>query len=308
MPAAAAVQSTQSVFNAMIPPEGPKALKVVLDFTGGSFNGLVDLTQQTGPSPSGKLSFVQGLYVDNGDSAVALQIFCQSTGQRITVQPGSQAYIPVLAGVPPIFTFNGAANASPNCLVTVFFLNVPLPALEVGPGSIAGFSFAGSNLLVQDTAAEGSLAALTALISGGGLGVNVISGGAGGGGFQGPLTWNAGTFGGATTSHTLYTPASGKKFYINNICITVDPNVSDGAGTLKTFTLQDGGTTIFSTKLWVPSAPAVPTVPVSPILVFSADDMGLKSLTVNNTLLAVTNAGIIGNWYINFSTVIGDVT
>jgi len=131
-----------------------------LDFTGAKFSAVVDLTQQT--LPPAQLSVIQGMFVDNHASGVDLLIQQQQTSQVIIIKAGQQAYVPVLAAATPVFNFIGANNASAGVVVPVYFYNVPIAPVVLGGTSIAGASFTGGNLLVQDTAAENSLAVLAA--------------------------------------------------------------------------------------------------------------------------------------------------
>jgi len=289
------VRGAQQISNAMIPKEGPVALKAVLDFTGGAFSALVDLTQQT--QPPVQLSYVQGLYVDNSLSNVILDITNQGTGQKISIQANAQAYVPVLASLPPIFTFNGRNNASPAAQVTVFFINVPMPAIEAGPASISGFSFSGSNLLVQDTAAENSLAALQALIASGGLNVNVISGGGGGG--SGPFS---GVVGAGNPSDTVvFTPASGKKFLLGGFQLYASFDVfrSVAGGANLQWTLYDfdapGQPKICAGYFYVPQTAAAtpPTVPTN-IPLYAQSGMNVQGGAANGRLIIDLSSGLSG--------------
>jgi|SRR6185312_2369274 len=289
------IRGKQSISNAMIPPEGPVALKAVLDFTGGAFSAIVDLTQQT--TPPVQLSFVQGLYVDNSLSNVILDIVNGGTGQKISIQANAQAYIPVLASLPPIFTFNGRNNASPNAQVTVFFLNVPMPAIEAGPASISGFTFSGNNLLVQDTAAEASLAALQALISAGGLNVNVIAGGGGGGGnvYSGVVS------GGNPSDTVVFTPASGKKFLLGGFQLYASFDVfrSVAGGANLQWTLYDfdspGQPKICGGYFYVPQTAAAtpPTVPTC-IQLYGQSGMNVEGGAANGRLIIDLSSGLSG--------------
>jgi hypothetical protein len=252
------------ISNAMIPPEGPKALQAVLDFTGGVTTAQVDLTQQT--MPPIQISFVQGIFVDNSlNVTCALLVTNQTTRQTIEVPAASQQYVPVLASNPPIFTFAGNGNASPGVLVPVFFLNVPMPAMTWGGQSATGFTFSGSNLLVQDTAAETSLAALTALIASGGLNVNVISGGGGGGG-SGPFPWSSNAFTGGA-SNVLHTAAGGKHFLLNGFQLSMSPLCTGGHTVQWNLSDSSGGNIMLGT-FWVPTAaPTLTAAQANPIMV-----------------------------------------
>lgn len=298
------IRGKQTIANALIPAEGPVALKSVLDFTGGKFSAQVDLTAQT--MPPVQLSFVQGLYVDNSASALALNVTNLGTGQVLTVQPNAQAYLPVLASLPPIFNFNCAGNASPSCFVTVFFLNVPLPAIEFGATALAGgFTFNGGNLLVQDTAAENSLAALAALISAGALQVNNVGGGGGGGGFAGPLGALCVNINPGTLTSVLYTPAAGKKFYLNACHILLQPDSSRAPPQFVNWQLQDFDVPITNGPIahgyiWIGAAPTL-VPPTVGIPLFIQTDMGYQSTVTNGRLVLSLDTTFTGGMWCNFS-------
>lgn len=161
----ASILTTYSIANAQLPPggEGPRALAVALNFTGGATSAFIDLTQQT--QPPAQLSIIQGMFVDNSLGTVVLRMQQQQSRQVIAIGAGQQMYVPVLSTIPPQFNFVGANNASPGIFVPVFFYNVPISPLAWGPQTIAGLNFNGNNLLVQDTAAETSLASIAAALN-----------------------------------------------------------------------------------------------------------------------------------------------
>lgn len=159
------IGTTYAVANAALPPggEGPRALAALLNFTGGATTAVVDLTPQT--QPPVKLSVIQGVFIDNTLGTIALRMQQQQTRQIIQIEPGQQGYVPVLSTVPPVFNFAGAGNASPGIYIPVFFYNVPIAPMMWGPQIVQGLNFNGNNLLVQDTAAETSLASIAAALT-----------------------------------------------------------------------------------------------------------------------------------------------
>lgn len=295
---------TSLVSNATVPREGPKALNVLLAFTGGASQITVDLSSVVGnPGPTTQMSVVQGLFLDNADGTVDIYCKVLSTGQRIHFPAGSQLYVPIFSpATGPVFTFSGKGGASPGLQIPVYFYNMPLPALAIQNAGGA-FSFSGANLLVQDTLAETDLALLASTVSGGAINVN--GGGGGGGGFDGPLTWNFGTLTAGSGSAVLYTPAAGRKFYVNNFSCTADPNAT-AAGPLF-LQVTDGAVEMVRIPIWLPAAPASVTAPIQ-IIPFSSDDMGWLSSTANHALSVQWLAGgmTAGSIRFNFSTLIGD--
>lgn len=103
--------------NQNIPPEGPIALRVVIDFTAAqSFD--LDLQQYI---QQGKISQIQGLYVDASQTNVPVNVTCKGSGQSIPVKGNSAGYYSVLCPNPPQFNFQCAAG-----VVTVFLYNAPI--------------------------------------------------------------------------------------------------------------------------------------------------------------------------------------
>lgn len=306
------IGGAQQISNALVPKEGPVTLQALLDFTGGVTASAVDLTNQTLPGPNFKLSYVQGLYVDNSLGTVDLICIVGGTNQNIRFPAGTQTYAPIIARNPPTFVFAGKNNASPGITVPVFFLNVPLPALVMGQSALTGFSFSGSNLLVQDTTAENALGQLTALINSGGLNVNILSGGGSGGGFLGPLQWHTAALNAGSSSAILYTPAAGKKFYVNNMHVWLNP-LSTGPTANFSWNIMDNnsGSIILGGDIFgLPSGAPTLTTAQGGIVLFNGDDLGWVSQTTNAPLYLqcnnFTNMFSAGGIVCTFSTLIGD--
>ena len=153
MPGPAGPYLSQAIFNALIPKEGPKAIPITFDFSAANAYG-ADFTIA---SQTGVISIIQCLYVDNSNNPAQLVITIPSLGQVIKCPPNSEGYFPVLSPNSPKFELASTGGVT----VTVFFINVPLPALFWGPAQ--AFSFNGANqLLVSDPQ-------LDATISGGAI-------------------------------------------------------------------------------------------------------------------------------------------
>jgi len=107
------------VSNVVIPREGPRALEVTLNFTNTdeiAIEGLLAVT-------TGQISYIQGLYVDNGNNPEALQIFVRTTQQRLIIPAYGQGYWPILfAAVPDCVVSTDQANV----YVYLHFYNVPI--------------------------------------------------------------------------------------------------------------------------------------------------------------------------------------
>lgn len=119
------------------PLKGSRAMHQVLDFS--LQNPIeINLTYET---ESGRLEFVQALYIDNGSNIAAITCTMRSTNQRIIIPAGSQAYVPVLASADNpdiVFTTTFTDGSAP--LVPVDYLNFPVPAMtwSVTGGYIGG--------------------------------------------------------------------------------------------------------------------------------------------------------------------------
>jgi hypothetical protein len=110
------------VASSIIPPgkEGPRAVAVTVDFTGGSSFVLNLEILQT----RNVLSMIQGLFYDNSTNTSNVAILCGITGQTIYVPSFAQAYLPLLLPNPPTLTFTSAGSFVTYCQL----LNMPMPA------------------------------------------------------------------------------------------------------------------------------------------------------------------------------------
>lgn len=106
--------------NQQLPSEGPKAIPILLDFTGAIATYTLDLLLLT---ERGFLSMVQCLYIDNSGSSNPVVVTVNGTNQNITAKANTQGYYAVLAPNPCKLTFAGTANT---VLVPVFLLNMPV--------------------------------------------------------------------------------------------------------------------------------------------------------------------------------------
>ncbi len=149
------------VNNAQLPKEGPKTIPVLVDLRTAT-SVLVDLTQQ---QMTAKISYIQTVFVDNSLNTASVSITADTTGQILRVPAGTQAYLPILAPIPPRFTIATAGAV----IVPIQFLNIPMPFGAIGAGTggtIYPFLFNGAGALqVAD-------ALLDALIANGALSIN----------------------------------------------------------------------------------------------------------------------------------------
>lgn len=77
----------------------------------------------------GVIDFFQSIYVDNFNNGSAIEIDCNITGQRVIVPANSQAWLPLLAPNPAVFTFQSTGAVD----VTVFLCNMAMPAIVYAP-------------------------------------------------------------------------------------------------------------------------------------------------------------------------------
>lgn len=117
-----ALNSIFKVFGGIcIPPEGPVAIPVILNFstTVAEYVAELTLTEQ-----NRKVSYIQGLYVDNSGNAAALDIYIQNSQQLVTVPPGYQGYVQLLVPNPPVIEFGSVVSS--DTVVVVQLLNFPV--------------------------------------------------------------------------------------------------------------------------------------------------------------------------------------
>lgn len=113
-----ATQQT-AVFNSLVPPEGPKAVTIPLDFsTATSFE--IDFTQAYA---QGVISVVQTLWCDNSGNADDVIFTVAGSNQTIVVPAATQGSFPVISAIRTKINVVSSATGIVKCI----FLNVPLP-------------------------------------------------------------------------------------------------------------------------------------------------------------------------------------
>lgn len=278
----------QPVFNAAVPKEGPKAIPLRLDFTAVE-TILVDLTQQ---QQAAKISFLQGAFIDNSQNLSSFSIRAGQSQQTITIPPQSQAFVPLLLPNPPQFLCSSLGSA----IVTIVVLNIPM---DIAVWSVNGEAEVLNGMLqVQDaalealisggalTTADKNLAAIIQNLGGGNaLDVNVVSGGGGGSGFnfQGLTKINA--FGGGNIG--LTPGVAGDFGILQYLHIYLDPTTFLVGSPLVIVQVLDNsaGGPIIAEFNFLPPATA-PIAPANPILLWSADDMNISTLTTGSAFVA----------------------
>lgn len=158
------VASIFGVYNAMVPKEGPKIIPVSAQLLAPNTSVLLDFSSL---QQQGKISFIQGVMVDNSGNASPLTIQSQTMNQKIVIPAGAQAILPLFVTNPPVFLVSSVGGVQ----VPLFFFNIPLPA-QVWNAANA-FTFTGGSLVVSDPLLE---ALISNLNGGNGLNVNIVSG------------------------------------------------------------------------------------------------------------------------------------
>lgn len=135
-----------NIDNSRIPPEGPRAVRIPMDFsTVGAY--VVDLTSLTQGQPAPAMSYVQTVFIDNSNNANGLKIVTDTLQQPVIIPAQSQAYLPVLQpNNPKLYV---STNAAADLTVTIYALNFPVsPAVwsTVQTGGVVS----GGKLQVQD--------------------------------------------------------------------------------------------------------------------------------------------------------------
>lgn len=108
--------TTSVAYSGAIPAEGPKSMKVPLDFSvAASFS--FDISQYMA---QGRFSGVQAIFVDTTEND-AIYITAEDSGQTIIAPAGTQGYYPILSA-------NGKFTASCTSFVptSVILINFPI--------------------------------------------------------------------------------------------------------------------------------------------------------------------------------------
>src|SRR5579859_4337412 len=261
------------VFNAMVPSEGPKIIPVSVDLTVNQ-SVLIDISPQ---QQSGKISFVQSVFVDNSNNSQPTLVNNPVTQVTLVVPPNSQALLPIFVGNPPKLVVS----------IVVALLNILVSATVWGGSS--QFRFSGGKLLVSDPTLENLISNIGG--AGNGLGVNLIS--------PNPLPVNVVSGGGgsqvdkyvSTTStnqlnNFIPAPGAGHNTVLQSIFLSIAvTSVNSGGGGPIAFSIVDGaGTIYFFRDVYLPTAAlAAGTNFVQDFVVFNETGLNLE-LPANTSL------------------------
>jgi hypothetical protein len=112
---------TAQIANNLRPDGGPKAIPIILDFTGPTTTEYVFDYQNL--QQRGFFGMCQALYIDCSQSANDLEVTVGGTGQTIIAKAGTQGYYPVLCANPLKLVFDSLVNGA---LIPVFVLNMAI--------------------------------------------------------------------------------------------------------------------------------------------------------------------------------------
>lgn len=126
-----ALSKYQRTQNMIIPDEGPVIIPTELDFSGAD---RIDIETEALFS-SGKVSLLQGVFIDNYSNANPLVLFNNISRQRIVCPANSQGYFDVF--VPKPSTFQASTTSVADLSVKIHFYNVPI-ASGVWPNGSGG--------------------------------------------------------------------------------------------------------------------------------------------------------------------------
>lgn len=272
-----------------IPPEGPQAIPIVLDFTATrqELEANLVITQQ-----QHKISYIQSIYVDNSINAEPLEIFIPSTQHLVTVPPYHQGFIALLCSNPPSIIFASAVAAPIN--VVVQLLNFPVSNIIWNTDPT--FSASGG-LTVTDPV-------LDALLGGGFLptlaqglrSTNLIT--------ALPIADNSVSISKANTGNTdvIAAPGAGAYLWIESLQIHLTSDVSLAAPGQYDLSVRNGnaGQRVCSLNTYIGAASTVPdTYPqiIMPVRRF---------LSANTALIANANVALAtGSVYVtaNYATI-----
>lgn len=251
---------TQSIFNATVPAEGPKALRFNIDFTAIQ-TVEVDLTYAL--QNQKQIQYVQTVYVDNLDNTAPIIFEHPGSLQRIAIPAGYQAYLPILSPNPPKFVFQSAGAV----VVRVFFLNIPIPP-SMWAGRQNALTFDANGFLQTTDVALDAL--ITNQGSGEGLNVNVISGG----GVDADNLYRAFSIGTGLTSDAQIGPSidNAHRWVMTGLQVMIEPtafNTSTVAGLVE-WNIQRDGQPVFGGRFWLPGAAPTLTQASPPAIVFQS--------------------------------------
>jgi len=151
--------STRPVRNALIPPEGPQAMQVLIPFSSVADDQFViDLTTLM---QSGKFTTVQSIFVTNPITNATIDIAVEGFGTLVSVPAGVSGYFPIISPTVPKFLVTSTSTND----VTITFLNVPVPASVWSIAGAGGFPSPVTVAFANDTSILGRVGGLTGVVN-----------------------------------------------------------------------------------------------------------------------------------------------
>lgn len=114
----------QDAPNNTVPQEGPKAIPILLDFSGAVTEYDLDMTISR---EQNRISMVQTIYIDASLSTNGLTLICEGTNQRITVKGKTQGYYPIAVPNEPKLQFFGTAS---DAIIPIILFNTPIAGVQ----------------------------------------------------------------------------------------------------------------------------------------------------------------------------------
>lgn len=264
-----------ATLNTRLPTEGPRTIPVLVNFDNGATQ-TIDISQLVAQK---KISMVQSLYVDNSDNSASVSIAISGSGQTLVVPPESEAYFPVLAPVPCVFTLESDSTSQ----IFVGLNNFPTPAFVWNVQSQA-FQFTGGKLQVTDPVLDG-------LAVQNGLQVvpnEYITGGGAVPAFAGDTFYTGSTS--ADSAQTIISaPGNALAFYLRAMKVDISNDAATTSGAEITVTVKDGSTTIAENTVYVPSSGGTSLGKQS---IFDFDALNYPSAALNNALTITLSAAL----------------
>lgn len=119
------------IFNGYAPdPEsGPRTLEFTAAFSANITS--IDKNFEI-EATTGRIGFVQSIWVNNASNTQPLIVTNLVTGQEVVFDAGSSGADPIFATNPPVFRFASTGQVS----VKIFLLNIPLASYRSGPVTV----------------------------------------------------------------------------------------------------------------------------------------------------------------------------
>lgn len=259
--------------NQQMPKEGPKCIPLGFSFvTAASYDvNLVNFMNL------GRISIIQGMFVDNSTNPNSVIVSFQGTQQSINVKAYSQMYVPIFGLNPLVCNVSSTINA--NGVTYIVFYNVPIAPCNWDSTTLNNQG----TLTVSDPVLAAASTGATLLVT-----PEYYSEA---GVIRPKMTANTWVTAKITTAATTTLLTGNPGFFIDWLDVTMGPVAIIGAAAVVTFSLKDGATTIMQKDIYVPNAAAnllpVPMFQVGP-------GMGYISKGASTALTLVASTALTG--------------